>query len=390
MENGKNLSVCMLVTNFDAPTGGVQKNSRLLLSEFNKRGIKTFLCARNYYNLPRSEIKNGTRIRRSPVLGSSMAVNSILYLIDAFFWLVANRGKYDVIHCQQMFGPTMVAAIASVFIKKPILTRITLSGETGEANAVRQMSFSGIRLRLLNRVSKWVALTGEMKSELETLDIPPEKIEIIYNATEIPPEAAFETKTREKYRKKLNLEYEKIAVFTGRLSQEKGLDVLINAWKTVAEKYPNAHLLLLGDGGNFRNVENDLKEQSARLGLEKTIHFLGYVSNPKEYLLASDIFVLPSRAEGMSNALVEAMACGAVIVTTGIPAMLELCEDGENALIVKLDDVSELAQAIIKLFDEPQTAYNLAFSARQKAEKDLSIETMISKYIGAYEEIVNN
>lgn len=378
----------MLVTNLDAPSGGVQKNSHLLLGELNKRKIKTFVCARNYYNLPKNEEKNGTHFHRSPVFGNSMAINSVIYLLDSFFWLIRNRKKYNVIHCQQMFAPAMVAAIASFIIKKPILVRVTTVGELGEVKHIRQMPFSKIRLRLLRRISKWVALTEEMKREIETLGIAPENIEIIYNSTDIPVESAFEEKTRIYYRKNLNLDYEKIVVFVGRLSEEKGLDILINAWKIVGEKYAQANLLLLGEGGKYRNVESEIKELVSNLKLGEVVHFVGHVANPKEYLLASDAFVLPSRTEGMSNALVEAMACGAAIITTNLPAMLELCEHGKNALIVKLDSVSELSQAIIKLFEEPQTAYNLACSAKRKAEKDLSVETMVSKYLKLYREMI--
>ncbi len=390
MTQSNSLSVCMLVTNIDASTGGVQKNSRLLLAEFNKRGIKTFVCARNYHNLPRNEQIDGTFFHRSPVLGSSMAINSILYLIDSFFWLVWHRKKYDVLHCQQMFGSSMVAAIISLFIKKPILTRITLSGETGEANEIRQLPFTSFRLKLLKRVTKWVVLNKEMKGEIETLGITPEKIEIIYNATEIPKESAFEAKTRKKIRAELKLEYEKIAVFVGRLSEEKGLDTLIAAWRIVQEKHPQAHLLLLGEGGAFRNVEREMKEIVAKLHLKEAVHFLGHINNAKDYILASDIFVLPTKAEGMSNALVEAMACGTAIVATDIPANQEICTNEVNSLLVKPADSQGLAEVIIKLFDSQQLAENLGKQARKVAEENLSVETMASRYINLYREIIQD
>lgn len=380
----------MLVTNIDAPSGGVQKNSRLLIKKLNERGIKTFVCARNYNNLPRSEIKDGTLFRRSPVFGNSMAINSIIYLIDGFFWLIRNRKKYDVIHCQQMYGPTMVAAIVSFIIKKPILTRITGSGELGEVRMIRQMTFANLRLRLLRRVQKWVVLTGEMKREIGTLNISDDKIEVIYNSTEIPSESASDEETRKIYRKKINLEYEKIVVFTGRLSQEKGLDILMNAWKIVSVKYPQAHLLLLGEGGSFRNIEIEIRELVKKFNLMETVHFLGHVHNVKEYLLASDVFVLPSRSEGMSNALVEAMAAGMTIVATDIPANREICTNEVNSLLVKTNEPRLLANAIIKTFDSPEIAVRLANQAKLFAEENLSLESMAAQYINLYQKMLND
>lgn len=388
MKETENLAVCLLVTNFDAPTGGIQKNSRLILSELNRRGIKTFVCARNYYNLPKNEIKDETEFHRSPVFGNSMAINAVIYLIDCFFWLIKNRRKYDVIHCQQMFGPTMAATAASYFIRKPILTRVTTVGDLGEVKAVRQMPFSSVRLKLLHRVSRWIALTGQMQAELKTLDIAPEKIRIINNATEIPEECGFEEETRTKYRQKLNLEYAKFAVFTGRLSLEKGLDTLIKAWKIVNEKHPDAHLLLLGEGGEYRNVEDDLKKLTAELKVANKVHFLGYVSNPKEYVLASDMFVLSSGVEGMSNSLVEAFACGAVVAASDIESNREICENGVNSLLVKFGDENEWAEAIVKIFESPESARGLAREARALAEERLSVNKMVSNYIEVYREML--
>lgn len=382
-------AVCMLVTDVDAPSGGVQRNSRILLREMNKRGIETFVCARNYYNLPGNETKDGTFFHRSPVVGKSMVINSMIYLVDSFFWLIRNRKKYDVIHCQQLFGSTMAAAAASFFVKKPILTRTTSAGEMSETATVRQMPFSGVRLRLLRRVSKFVALTGEMKKEIESLGILSDRIQVIYNATEIPAEAAYNSETKAKFRRKLNLEYEKIAVFTGRISREKGLDVLLKAWKIVAAKYPQAHLLLLGEGGDYRSVEREMHEMTEHLNLGETVHFLGYVANPKEYLLASDVFVLPSRSEGMSNSLVEAMACGTAIVACDIEANKEICEDGANSLLTAVDDENRFAEAVLKILDAPELGEKLGQNARGKAERELSMTVMVAHYIKSYEDIIN-
>jgi glycosyltransferase involved in cell wall biosynthesis len=359
------------------------------LSELNKKGIQTFVCARNYYNLPRREKINGTHFHRSPVIGSSMAINSILYLIDSLLWLVWNRKKYGVIHCQQMFGPAMVAAIVSFIINKPILVRVTAGGELGEVKDVRQMPFANLRFKLLKRITKWVALTKEMKCEIETLNIPPEKIEIIYNATDIPKESAFDEEIKSNFRAKLGLDYEKIVVFVGRLSEEKGLDILVRAWQIVRKKYPQANLLLLGEGGAYRNVEKEIRELVSELKLNEAVHFLGHIANAKDYILASDIFVLPSRSEGMSNALVEAMAAGIAIVATDIAANQEICTNEVNSLLVRPNEPQVLAEIIIKLFDMPNIAENLARQAKTFAKENLSTEVMTSKYVNLYREMLN-
>lgn len=378
----------MLVTDFDASTGGVQKNSRLLLREFNARAIKTYACVRNYHGRPRSETVNGTEIYRTAVVGSSMALNGILYLIGTFLWLTRNRHKFEVIHCQQAFGPTMVAVIAGWLIRKPILTRITLSGPTGEAAAIKQLPLAWIRLRLIRGVDRWVVLTQEMKREIEALGIPEERIAIIHNATEMPDECSFESETRQKYRTRLRLKGTKIAIFTGRLSAEKCLDVLIRAWKGVTESIPDAQLLILGEGGDYRNVEVELRELVETLGLARNVLFLGHVNNAKEYLLASDAFVLPSNAEGMSNSLIEAFACGCCIIASDIAANREICEDNLNSLLFSTGDTIELSDLLRNVFEDPDKAFALGRSARKFAEERLTIDRMVDQYLSSYSSIV--
>ena len=379
----------LLVTDIDAPSGGIQKNSRLLLKELNRRGVATYACVRNYHGLPRTEQIEGTIFHRSPVFGGGLAINGVLYFATTFLWLVRNRHRYDVIHCQQMFGPTMVAAVASFFLDKPILTRVTTIGELGEVKQIREMPFSRLRLSLIKRVSAWAALTSEMKKELVGLGIEPNRIRVINNSTDIPSEHGYEPKIKARLRRELGLGPEKIGIFVGRLSDEKNLDVLIRAWKDVRAKFEGARLLILGAGGAYRNVEAWLRDLVEELGLAKSVQFLGHVDRAKDYVLASDVFILPSRTEGMSNALVEALACGAGIVATDIPGNTELCTDRENALVVPVGDVVATSAAIEEILASPMLAERLGKAARRTAEDRLSVDRMVSAYVDAYQSILS-
>ena len=375
----------LLVTDIDAPSGGIQKNSRLLLNELRKRGVATFACVRNYHRRPKTEEIDGTIFHRSAVLGAGLAINGLLFFASTFFWLLRNRGKYDVIHCQQMFGPTMVAAVASFFIDKPILTRVTAIGELGEVKQIREMPLSRLRLRLIKRVSAWAALTSEMKRELVGLGIEPNRISVINNSTDIPSDRAYEPRTKTRLRRELGLGTEKIGIFVGRLSDEKNLDVLIRSWNEVCANFDGARLLILGAGGAYRNVEARLRELVNELGLADVVQFLGHVDRAKDYVLASDVFILPSRTEGMSNALVEALACGAAIVATDIPGNTELCLDRENALLVPVGDVVATAAAIEEILTSSKLAEQLGKAARRTAEKRLSVDRMVSAYVATYQ-----
>jgi glycosyltransferase involved in cell wall biosynthesis len=195
---------------------------------------------------------------------------------------------------------------------------------------------------------------------------------------------------KEHYRALLGLRFRRIAVYTGQLAEQKGLDTLLRAWKLLRKSHAEVHLLLLGQGGAFRNVEPDLRRLAAELELEDLVHFCGHVPNPMDYLLASDCFVLPTRAEGMSNSLVEAMAAGGAIVTTNIPANLEIAEHGVNALLVAPNDPQGLAGCVARILDDPGLARRLGRAAREKAERDLSVDTEVSSYLSLYSKMVTS
>lgn len=391
-KSASGLSVCMLVTDIDAPTGGLQKTSRHLLRELTMRGARTFILARNYHQRAREEVQEGIAIHRSPVLHRAlMPLNSLVYLLDALLWLVRNRDKYDVIHCQQMYGPTMVGLLAKKLLGKPVTVGLHMSGgELGEVAILKRMPLANLRLRQLRDVDRFIALSTEMETEIRTLGVAPEKIEIIPNGAVLPQERAFDSAARTRHRAALGLTHNQIAVFSGRLSWEKGLDTLLHAWKKLNATHPHAHLLILGEGVPHRNVEPELRALHSRLGLEATVHFLGHVSNVGDYLLASDLYVLPTRSEGLSCALIEAMAAGTAIVTTNIPANLDLIEDGETGLLVNTDDADGLAAAISRIFDDETLAARLAGAARAKAERQLSVEAMTTSYANVFHALVRS
>ena len=152
-------------------------------------------------------------------------------------------------------------------------------------------------------------------------------------------------------------------IFVGRLAPEKGLDILIKAWPCVIARFPTAQLLLLGDGP-LRPV---LAALAGTLGLTvgpgRSVELPGSVAASTDAIRNSDLFVLPSREEGMSIALLEAMALGIPIVASSIPGNQRLIEDGEHGRLVSPEDPVCLASAIIEQWQSFDTATGLGIAA---------------------------
>ena len=151
-------------------------------------------------------------------------------------------------------------------------------------------------------------------------------------------------------------------VSVARLVPQKGIDVLIRALAQTTGAARDWTLNLVGDGPE----REALQRQVQQAGLQEQVQFLGFRSDPQTFLLQAGVFVLPSRFEGMPNALLEAMAAGlAVVVTDASPGPLEVVVDGVSGLVVPSDEPAALADALDRLAAQPQLRERLGAAARE-------------------------
>jgi len=161
-------------------------------------------------------------------------------------------------------------------------------------------------------------------------------------------------------------------VAAGRLARMKGFDVLIRAFRAVLGPAPDARLVLMGEGGRRRELE----DEAARSGVARAVVFAGHRTDVREVMAGADVFALPSRNEGMANALLEAMSVGAPIVATGVSGTSEAVRDGEDALVVPPEDETALAAAVVRFLEDRALALRLGASAAARAASRFTYERM--------------
>ncbi|HEX8770073.1 MAG TPA: glycosyltransferase, partial [Acidimicrobiales bacterium] len=129
----------------------------------------------------------------------------------------------------------------------------------------------------------------------------------------------------------------------GRLSRQKGIDVLLAAFAQLRQRLPNAQLWILGGG----EEQEPLQHLAHDLGVSEDVHFQGIVSNPFAFVARADAFVSAARYEGLSNAILEALVCGTPVVATACPSGIdEVVEEGHNGWLVPAGDPAALAAAL--------------------------------------------
>ena len=157
----------------------------------------------------------------------------------------------------------------------------------------------------------------------------------------------------------------------GRLFPQKGYDVLLSAFEML--NLENVHLLIAGTGDELATLEG----LTVDLGIKERVHFLGHLRDVPNFLRGIDLYVQASRFEGMSIAMLEAMASKCPIVATAVDGARELIHDGEHGWLVPTEDPKALAKAIEYAYTNPLDAKQCAIRARQRVEEQFSVEDMI-------------
>lgn len=150
-------------------------------------------------------------------------------------------------------------------------------------------------------------------------------------------------------RKDLNIPEDAFVVgMVGRMSPQKAPDVFTKMAKQVKEKVPNAHFIIVGNG----DQESDIRKYVADNGFSESLHITGWVDDPMSYVELFDVACLLSRWEGFGLALPEYMMAGKPIVASRVDAIPNIIRDGENGLLVEVDDVAGASKAVMRICQE--------------------------------------
>jgi len=174
----------------------------------------------------------------------------------------------------------------------------------------------------------------------------------------------------------------------GNIRRVKGHDVFIRAAAAVVEEFPKVSFSIAGEvlePGYFTELQKLVQE----LKLDNHLRFDGGVTNLRQYLAAADVFVLPSRSEGFSNAIVEAMAASLPVVATNVGGNAEAVKDGISGFLVPSDDPGALSAAILQLLSDPSQARAMGAAGRNLAAERFTTEAMMNRTASAYRNLLS-
>ncbi len=375
------VDVAMVIQAFAPVVGGGELQLERLLGPLAARGVRARVLTRAVAGSPRREFRGGAEVVRSPIAGES-PLAAIVYVARALGNIVSHRRTTAIVHAHGALSPATIAMAASLCGIPAVVTPLG-AGEPGDLRRLQHKPGGRRRIRALVRRAHFVALSRELVTELTALGVPPSRIHAIANGFDASTFHPVDASTREALRGRLGLSADPVTfVFAGRLHPVKRIDTVIDALAAV----PAAALVIVGDGPE----RVALQRRAAERNVADRVRFAGERERVHEYLQAADAFVLPSIAEGMSNALLEAMACGlACVVTSAISGTSELLGDDRGVIAPPLDPAA-WATAMQDLVDRPAERHALGAAAARHVHGRFTLERTADQLATLYRELAGS
>lgn len=364
MEGKLKLRISIFIPSFH--TGGVQRKMLNLADGFIKQGHDVDMVLVRAEGMLKSQVPQNVRIFD---LRSSRGLKAIPALIQYLKeqkpnWLITSQTHMNVL-----------ALWARKLARGQV--RVLINEASNLSMAVSQATRTGDRLRpIMARLfypwaDRIIAVSSGVATDLsKATTISRERIDVIYNPIVSPA-------------LKINMQSSPahpwfapdaphVLLSAGRLVPEKDYQTFIHAFDQLRMRW-NVRLMILGEGPQRTHLEKLTRE----LGIEEITAFPGNVENPFSYMYRSAVFVLSSTREGLSNALIEAMACGTPVVSTDCPSgPYEILEGGKYGRLVPVGDVEALARAIAETLESPITRETL-----QRRAQDFSVDVITDQYL---------
>jgi glycosyltransferase involved in cell wall biosynthesis len=422
-----NPRIYIAISIFLPSVGGAENQALAQGRSLRERGYEaTIITLRHDRKWPQHEVIEGVPVMRvaGMLLGNRERLpgllRKLLYLMAMLVmgWtLWQHRRRYDILHVYQLNLLALPTALVCYLTNKPMIIAVRSAGP-GRATSLRAKA--SLIAGPLDATASWLQVDGKINedgdlSALERLGRPAVRfthfllqsihavvvvlssrmedyliahgfnlpdIRLIPNGVDIAHFHPAPTSTSLEDRPQ-------VVVCVSILRYEKGIDVLLQAWRLVQEQLARssqAQLIIVGDGPLTKQLEHMAKA----LGIADSVEFAGLQSNIPMQFQRGDLAVLPSRFEGMPNAVLEAMACGLPCVATRVSGSEDIIQHGINGLLVEPQDYENMAKALLTLLCDPALAKKYGHAARIRIEQHYSFQRIMDMYVELYQRLVGS
>jgi glycosyltransferase involved in cell wall biosynthesis len=366
--------IAIVSRNYPPIWGGAERLAEQLVRQLANRGHRVTVLTAWRSGLPRREFAESVEIRRLGIGGEASRLNSPMLTLHLLWTIVTEGRNWDVLHNFLISTLSVICAFWAKWTGRRLFVSLGGTGATSDLGQMFTTSFQGARkFRFVARSAEFIACSSESGEQLKAAHVSPVRIHVMENPVDLNRFRPLDPALRRELRGKLGLSG-RVAVFVGRLAYVKGPDRVCAAWPQVRCRYRDAILLIVGDGAERPNLEKKNIEG---------VRFVG-AADPVIYYQAADLFILASRSEGMSLALLEAMATGLPVVATEVSGTKQLVIKGETGWIVdNTDDREPLVEGILRGF-APGVYDEMGPRARVRLESSYGLDQWMTTLLKLY------
>jgi D-inositol-3-phosphate glycosyltransferase len=305
--------------------------------------------------------------------------------------LVRKRGEYDLVVCVDYRGIGVAAIPIAHRLGKAVIAQGEVAGVLAGADARSQSGLApeSALTRALKapvravytHADAIVCIGRDLEREAIRAGMPPERVHYIPHGVDLtrfrPPEPG----ERDRLRAQLGWPMDRpVVLFVGRLSLEKGVNDLMDAWRQASRG--NALLVLVGPDmtGHPWDAGAAARAFAQAHGLAEAVRFAGGVDDPAPFYRAADVFVQPSHFEALGNTALEAMASGLPVVTSGVGGLADFCIDGETAVLHEPRSAQSLAAAIDRVLRDAALRARIAAAGRTLVADRFELNQLMARY----------
>lgn len=354
--------------------GGTEMQVRTLAAALRVRGHRVTVLAEL---IDKRSQKSIGRVDRSPVCRLRYPrirlIGGLWLMLRLAGFLWARRSRYDAWHVHSPRRLGAVAALVGHFLVKPrVVVKVASATEfergtlSGQPNLLNRLLYHCLR-----RADAWQAISQRIAGGLVARGIPRERVASIPNAVDT---------NRFQYLRHASVNRMRF-LFLGRMVPAKDLFVLLHAFSELLLQRPQASLRLVGGGP----LEGELKQLAQTLGIADRVDFAGYRTDVESVIAEADIGVLPSVVEGLSNTLLECMACGLPMVASRVSGSEDVVIPGSNGWLFAPGNRAELVGCLMLAADMPSIELRAyGDEARSTIERYASLASVVERMICLY------
>jgi len=362
--------------------GGVEGQVRTLGGNLVERGVSVSLLVPMvpYGKQVSTETVDGIEVTRI-AYPKVAKLGTAVMLVRLALRLFRTRNTYTTIHAHVAGNMAAVCCVMGFLLRKRVLVKLTgMSEMVGGILDPRPSLMIQLRKAALRRATYYQATSSQIARMLVQSGFAAEKIHRIPNAVNTQ---RFESAQRdESLRRQLCGNKSLVGIFVGRLEQEKDLDILLTAWSAAFAQTLSTSLVIIGAG----TMMSALKALARQLGIGQQVVFVGPSDSVERYMAMADVGLLTSRAEGLSNTLLEYMASGLPVIGSRISGTEDFVDTGKAGWLFTAGDVVQLKECLLAAaaLARDQLAA-LGENAKRLVTSEASIAVVVNRLIRLYE-----